>query len=277
MADDTAVREQMSRILGSPGFQNSERLSRFLRVAVEAKLRGEGEKIKEYLIGREVFDRNEDYDPRLDPIVRVEARRLRKKLDEFYATSPIKPGGLRIEFPKGSYTPEFSRVTTAAPHGSTVRIHHVAGWLAVGGATVFTFIWFRPLWHHDAALAVVPARWTWRAEDFPAVAYDEDLAELTGAELANRHAANLVAWPVLQKFRGGGYSLHQIAAELNLEKAFIVAVRVEADGFRVTAYMIDARSNRKLGVYDVPSQRLETIEQRRNVARELASAVTSNR
>src|SRR5437764_1371708 len=83
---------------------------------------------------------------------------------------------------------------------------------------------------------------------------------------ANRHAANLVAWPVLQKFRGGGYSLRQIAAELNLEKAFIVAVRVEADGFRVTAYMIDARSNRKLGVYDVPSQRLETIDQRRNVA-----------
>jgi len=79
MADDTAVREQMSRILGSPGFQNSERLSRFLRFAVEAKLRGEGEKIKEYLIGREVFDRNEDYDPRLDPIVRVEARRLLQK------------------------------------------------------------------------------------------------------------------------------------------------------------------------------------------------------
>ena len=80
-----AVRAQLDRILASPGFVNADRLSRFLRFVVERTLAGEGDQLKEYLLGTEVFDRPSDYDPRLDSIVRVEARRLRAKLAEFYA------------------------------------------------------------------------------------------------------------------------------------------------------------------------------------------------
>ena len=72
-----SAREYVEKIASSPGFQNSERLCRFLRFIVEAKLRGEQDQIKEYVIGKEVFDRDGEYDPRLDPIVRVEARLLR--------------------------------------------------------------------------------------------------------------------------------------------------------------------------------------------------------
>ncbi len=79
---DADVRHQLDRILDSPGFAGSVRLKRFLRYVVEQQLAGEGAKLKEYAIGVEVFDRKEPYDPRLDSIVRVEAGRLRSKLDE---------------------------------------------------------------------------------------------------------------------------------------------------------------------------------------------------
>ena len=92
--DPRPVRAELDRILRSPGFTHSERMARFLRCVVERALAGRGEELKEYLIGVEVFDRKTDYDPRVDPIVRVEARRLRSKLEEFYAANARGFAGL---------------------------------------------------------------------------------------------------------------------------------------------------------------------------------------
>ena len=81
---EQAIREELSRILESSMFTQSDRLSRFLRFTVETTLAGEAETLKEYLIGTEVYDRNPSYHPNLDSIVRSEARRLRNKLKEYY-------------------------------------------------------------------------------------------------------------------------------------------------------------------------------------------------
>jgi TolB-like protein len=99
-----AIRSHIERILGSSQFAQSERISRFLRFAVEESLAGRGSQLKEYVIGVEVFDRPDSYDPRVDPIVRVEARRLRRKLRLYYETEG-RTEPIRIEFPKGSYVP----------------------------------------------------------------------------------------------------------------------------------------------------------------------------
>src|SRR5690348_1004057 len=102
--DPQLVRLQLERILASDEFNKADRLCRFLRFTVEASLNGDQEQIKEYSLGREVFDRKEDYDPRLDSIVRVEARRLRSRLEEYYGKAgQLDP--IRIEYPKGSYVP----------------------------------------------------------------------------------------------------------------------------------------------------------------------------
>ena len=77
------VRQQLDRILASDLFANADRLSRFLRYVVERTLAGEGDQLKEYAVGVGVFDRGEQYDPRVDSIVRVEASRLRTKIDEY--------------------------------------------------------------------------------------------------------------------------------------------------------------------------------------------------
>jgi tetratricopeptide (TPR) repeat protein len=99
------VRGQLQRILASPPFLNARRASQFLRFVVEGTLDGE-DGFKEYLIGIEVFDRPQNYDPKDDPVVRIEAGRLRKKLAEFYA-GPGVNDPILIELPKGGYVPVF--------------------------------------------------------------------------------------------------------------------------------------------------------------------------
>src|ERR1700726_859826 len=79
-----AVREELSRILKSSIFVQSDRLGRFLRFTVETTLAGDADTLKEYLIGTEVYDRKPPYHPSVDSIVRSEARRLRNKLRQYY-------------------------------------------------------------------------------------------------------------------------------------------------------------------------------------------------
>jgi eukaryotic-like serine/threonine-protein kinase len=100
------IRTQLDRILTSPGFVHSDRMARFLRFAVEQTIQGRADSLKETILGMEVFDRTTSFDPRTDTIVRVEARRLRSKLKEYYETHGQYDAVL-IEFPKGSYVPTF--------------------------------------------------------------------------------------------------------------------------------------------------------------------------
>ncbi len=97
---------ELEKILASESFARSQVMSRFLRFCVERALQGEAKGLKEYLIGAEVFRRGESYDPRIDPIVRVEACRLRSKLREYYNREGQKDHVV-IEFPKGGYGPVF--------------------------------------------------------------------------------------------------------------------------------------------------------------------------
>ncbi len=98
------VQKQLDKIVTSSTFTQSQRLIRFLRFIVEQLLKNEADQLKEYRLGVSVFDRDESYDPRTDPIVRVEASRLRTKLREYYDLEG-KDDPVLIEMPKGSYAP----------------------------------------------------------------------------------------------------------------------------------------------------------------------------
>ncbi len=101
------IHETLDKIVNSPAFAQSARLTRFLRFVVEHSVENRPDQLKEYSIGLSVFDRNEGYDPRTDPIVRVEAGRLRTKLREYYS-SEGKNDPVIIQLPKGSYVPAIS-------------------------------------------------------------------------------------------------------------------------------------------------------------------------
>lgn len=99
-----AVCAQLDRLLSSTLFRYSERLTRFLRFVIEQSLKGETGQLKESVLAIEIFDREASYDSRIDSIVRVEARRLRDKLEKYYQTEG-QDDPVVITLPKGSYVP----------------------------------------------------------------------------------------------------------------------------------------------------------------------------
>ena len=103
-SDQKAIREQLVRILNSGPFHQSQRRQRFLEYLVNETLAGRGERLKAYSVALEVFDRPESFDPVTDPLVRIEAARLREKLREYYGTDG-QDDVIHIDLPKGTYAP----------------------------------------------------------------------------------------------------------------------------------------------------------------------------
>ena len=98
------VQEQLQRLLASPSFRNSQRYPALLRYVVEQTLAGGADHLKERTLGIAVFHRTPDYDTNADPVVRVSAGEVRKRLAQYYQEHP---GEMRIDLPSGSYVPQF--------------------------------------------------------------------------------------------------------------------------------------------------------------------------
>jgi hypothetical protein len=98
--------EQLRRILSSRTFRNTEVLKRLLEYLGRKAVAGEGEELKEYIVGVEAFGKNADYDPKVDSVVRVQAGKLRHKLEEYYRTEG-REDRVIVELPKGCFALEF--------------------------------------------------------------------------------------------------------------------------------------------------------------------------
>ena len=106
------IRNALARILSSDGFSASARNRKLLEYVVGEALAGRADRIKAYTLATVVFERGADFDPQLDPVVRLEASRLRKALEHYYLTAG-EDDPIRIDIPKGSYIPSF--LSRAAP------------------------------------------------------------------------------------------------------------------------------------------------------------------
>jgi serine/threonine-protein kinase len=105
---DRTIQQQLGRILASKTFQPVARLRRFLQFIVSETVAGRGDKLKEYVVGVHVFEKEASFDPRTDPIVRVQARRVRARLVRYYREEG-QTDEIVIELPKGRYAPTFTR------------------------------------------------------------------------------------------------------------------------------------------------------------------------
>lgn len=119
-ADVTAA---LGRVLRSVAFARSPQLQRFLGFVVEETLAGRGERLKEYVIGLEVFSRPASYDPRTDSLVRVEARRLRVALASYYSGEG-RDDTVVVELHKGCYVPSFRRAVSLPSQPPTLDEEH---------------------------------------------------------------------------------------------------------------------------------------------------------
>jgi Tol biopolymer transport system component len=156
-ASETTLKEQLARIRASSGFNRGGRSERLLTYLVEQTIAGRAQYLKEYTIAVEALERRPDFDPRGDPIVRVEASRLRNKLEVYYATEG-RQDPLVIALPKGGYVPVFESRAAKQPAAS---IRSIVGTAAVAGALAFATASFigsapndapQPMMTLDAAL-----------------------------------------------------------------------------------------------------------------------------
>jgi hypothetical protein len=102
-----AVHQQIEHLLASPLFHSSKRYPKFLRFVVSRVLDGQHDQLKERIIGMEIFERLPDYDTNKDPIVRVTAAEIRKRIEQYYQ-DPLHSQEIRLFLPAGSYAPQFS-------------------------------------------------------------------------------------------------------------------------------------------------------------------------
>jgi hypothetical protein len=117
------IRQQLGRIIASEALRGSLRLTSFITFVVEATLAGMGDRIKAYTIAVEALGRSSDFDPQSDPIVRVEACRLRQALTRYYAGAG-RDDPLVIELPRGAYVPSFRRRSAkSSPSAAVTRRH----------------------------------------------------------------------------------------------------------------------------------------------------------
>lgn len=116
--DAVVVRAHLRHVLGHAEFAAAPQLSAFLSYIVERKLEGAEDRIKAYTIATEALGRPASFDPQTDPIVRVQARRLRQALLAYYAL-PHADDTLRITLPVGGYVPELKAFAQLVRHGDT--------------------------------------------------------------------------------------------------------------------------------------------------------------
>jgi TolB-like protein/Flp pilus assembly protein TadD len=208
---------QLERILAHDLFARSDRMGRFLRLAVERTLDGKADDLKEYLIGVEVFDRKESYDPRVDPIVRVEARRLRSKLKAYYdadgSSDPIV-----IEFLRGSYAPHIRETVEVRASSPPVRQGIVT-------TAVLPFLNLSPNPENEY--------------------FSDGLTEELIHALTKLPGMRVVAWNTAAQLRDRQQDIRAIRQQLNVETVLTGSVRMAGPSLRVRAQLIDTET----GVY----------------------------
>ena len=109
-----AIREQLDRILGHAEFRATDKMRGFLRYVVEETLAGRSGRIKGFSIAIDVFGRDSDFDAAHDPVVRIQAGRLRRAIERYYLVAGTQDP-IHIDIPKGSYIPVFSKGLSTKP------------------------------------------------------------------------------------------------------------------------------------------------------------------
>ncbi len=273
-----AVRRELEKLLASPMLVNSVQLCRFLRYVVEKSLAGEIGAIKENLLGAEVFDRGVRFDPRTDPVVRVEARRLRSKLEEYYASLGAADEVV-IRIPKGSYVPVFDRVDTVpAPVEAVQPVVDPSPrrrWaipVAILGAVAIAvaLFWIRGTWlSGPSSLAVLPfANVGSGAEtEYFADGLTDELTDI----LSRTEGLRVVARSSAFQYKGKGGDARDIGKQLKADVLLEGSVRKEGRRLRISAQLVDVHSGYQIWSHTADSEWTEVFAMQQEIAGSIAA------
>ena len=180
-------------------------------------LAGRSAELKEFVIGMEVFDKTEKYDPRMDPIVRVEARRLREKLRKYYETDG-REDPVSIDFPTGTYAPVVQTRDAAATTGTSAA--------------------------EENAIAVLP--FTNLSSDQENEYFSDGLTGELISALTKVEGLRIVAWSSAFQLKGKARDMRRLAEQLGVRAVLEGSVRRTTDRLRISAQLVDTSDGRYL-------------------------------
>ena len=304
------VHAELERILASPPFAGGGRAGSLLRYLVDRTLEGQGDTLKEYVLGVELFNRGEQFDPKVDTIVRVEARRLRAKLDEYYG-GPGTSDPVRIDIPRGAYVPTFAahgNADAGAARGVEL-VAASAGDTPAPAVSVATdsFDPARPVPQSRrgtrtgiaaAVLLAVAGLGAWqimsragqssaassgiRLAVLPLAHFSTDpevamiAARITDgvtAELARVPKLSVVSRTTAARFASEAQPIRDAAHALDAALVMEGSVVIEAGGIHAVMRIVDATLDRKVwvGEYDSPPDQVASLQRR--IASEVSAAI----
>ncbi len=279
-SDQKAIREQLVRILNSGPFHQAQRRQRFLEYIVNEALAGRGARLKGYNIAQAVFDRTETFDPNIDPIVRLEAGRLRDRLREYYEGDG-QGDPIRISLPKGTYTPhiEFRRAPTLDPGPNRAAPTKQLGMLVAAVLLIIAAgLWGLQYWTFGPSLP-----------DKPSVAvlpFDNIGADPKWDRLANgmtddvitdlSHSKDLVviARNSTELYKDKPIDIRQVGRDLNVKYVLQGSIQSMGDQIRVNAQLIEVASGGHVWSerYDRPADDLFVVQN--DVTQKIAATLT---
>ena len=286
-SDQEAIRHQLDRILNSGPFHQSQRRQRFLEYLVNETLAGRGERLKGYNVALEVFDRPETFDPTVDPLVRIEAARLREKLREYYGADG-QGDPIHIDLPKGTYTPhiEFRQPTTPGPrpdrpNATTPELSQgpaasqppsrktSLGFLVATIAVLFALLagftawrWWAPSapLSEKASIAVLPFENIGKDPKWDRFA--DGLTEDIVTDLSHSKDLFVVARNSTEVYRGKPADMRTVGRDLGVRYVLEGSIQPSGDQIRVTAQLIDTRTGGHVWSdrYDRPATDLFNVQ-----------------
>jgi TolB-like protein len=219
-----AVCQQLVRIVSSPLFISSARLCRFLTHIVNRTVEGGVDNLKEFSIAMEVFDRTSDYDPNIDAIVRVEARRLRAKLKAYYEQEPGRGDPVLIGLRPGSYVPIF-RLLDTLPRKEQQQI---------GAETKVT----------AASVAVLP--FVNMSPEPDQEYFCDGMTEEIINSLTHVAGLKVIARTSAFQFKGMSVDIREVGRRLDADLVIEGSVRKSGNQLRITAQAIQTESGHHL-------------------------------
>lgn len=272
-----SVERQLAKILASPSFSNSARLSRFLRYTVEQSMNGRSHELKEYLLGLDVFDRPESFDPRTDSVVRVEAGRLRAKLRQYY-DGEGRDDQLVIDLPKGHYAPTFTMRDNGHHQGrrNEARSYSFYTWILTAALVVLSLMWVHGLAFTSrpaplSNLAVLPF------EDLSAGrtnrAFLDGLVDELTNSLSNVQGLQVASRASVSRFKVKAQDLAEIGRRLRVGSVVQGRIRNTGSRVRVKVELIGINDGHYLWS-EIFERDLEDAERVFEIQNDIASAIT---
>lgn len=214
-----AIREQLARVVNSPGLVSSARLCRFLTHIVNRTIEGDIDSLKEFSIAMEVFDRTSKYDPSIDAIVRVEARRLRSKLKAYYEEGPGTADAVLIGLRPGSYVPVFRWLDSQPPKHREEIAAATPGRTCVA---VLPFVNMSPEPEQDY--------------------FCDGITEEITNSLTRLSGLNVIARTSAFHFKGASIDIREVGQRLGADLVIEGSVRKSGEQLRITAQAIQTES-----------------------------------